>query len=248
VLDGLDRSTHALLATVRGLDDDQIHAPCNLPDWTRAEVVAHLTETAHAFRRCIQAGLAGRRVAFYPGGAEEREAGILAGRDRSARELAVMLDDACAALADTTRRIEDWERPVELTDFPTATIRRLILLRWTEVEVHHADLGTGYTPADWPPDFVDAVLPLRVEWRLPLQYVEAGIRGSWHLHRTDGDGEWTLYATDAGVRLEQGHAKGDCAVRGPGWALLAFVLGRPTADALEVFGDTGSFKAVFPGP
>ena len=31
--------------------------------------------------------------------------------------------------------------------------------RWREVELHHVDLGLGYEPADWPPAFVERVLP-----------------------------------------------------------------------------------------
>ena len=41
-----------------------------------------------------------------------------------------------------------------------------MLSRWREIEVHHADLGLGYTPADWPDDLVAAWLPRELE-RLP---------------------------------------------------------------------------------
>jgi maleylpyruvate isomerase len=34
-------------------------------------------------------------------------------------------------------------------------------MRRTEVEVHHADLGIGYSAADWPADFVDHLLKRR---------------------------------------------------------------------------------------
>lgn len=30
--------------------------------------------------------------------------------------------------------------------------------RWREVEIHHVDLNLGYTPDDWPEDYVDAEL------------------------------------------------------------------------------------------
>jgi len=31
--------------------------------------------------------------------------------------------------------------------------------RLVEVELHHADLGSGYTPADWPASFAGLGLP-----------------------------------------------------------------------------------------
>ncbi len=61
-------------------------------------------------------------------------------------------------------------------------------------------------------------------------------KGTLHLHRTDGEGEWLL--ADAGgsldVRLE--HAKGDVALRGPASALFLYLWGRGRAG-LELFGD-----------
>jgi maleylpyruvate isomerase len=35
--------------------------------------------------------------------------------------------------------------------------------RWREVELHHVDLGLGYTPADWPDEFVHLVLPEMID-------------------------------------------------------------------------------------
>ena len=44
------------------------------------------------------------------------------------------------------------------------------LHRWREVELHHVDLGLGYTPADWPEAYVErelaislALLPERLD-------------------------------------------------------------------------------------
>jgi maleylpyruvate isomerase len=31
--------------------------------------------------------------------------------------------------------------------------------RWREVEVHHVDLGTGYSPEDWPEEYLRRELP-----------------------------------------------------------------------------------------
>jgi maleylpyruvate isomerase len=52
------------------------------------------------------------------------------------------------------------------------TAETLPLRRWQEIEVHHLDLGTGYTHRDWPDAFVARRLPSMVE-QLP-QRLPAG--------------------------------------------------------------------------
>jgi maleylpyruvate isomerase len=37
--------------------------------------------------------------------------------------------------------------------------RSLPFFRWREVEIHHVDAGTGYTPSDWPDEYVRRELP-----------------------------------------------------------------------------------------
>lgn len=41
---------------------------------------------------------------------------------------------------------------MEAADIPT--------MRWREVEIHHADLGLGYVPAEWPAEFAEYLLAL----------------------------------------------------------------------------------------
>ena len=67
-----------------------------------------------------------------------------------------------------------------------------------------------------------------------------------HLHATDeglgAAGEWLLHGGPDGVRWESGHAKGDCAVRGPAVELLLVVLRRrplEQAQGVQLFGDAG---------
>jgi maleylpyruvate isomerase len=48
----------------------------------------------------------------------------------------------------------DWEGRFERTPGgPDFALRNVVLMRLREVEIHHADLGAGYTADDWPPDF-----------------------------------------------------------------------------------------------
>lgn len=67
-----------------------------------------------------------------------------------------------------------------------------------------------------------------------------------HLHATDDGlgaaGEWLLHGGADGVRWESGHAKGDCAVRGPAVELLLVVLRRrplEEAGGVQLYGDPG---------
>ena len=41
---------------------------------------------------------------------------------------------------------------------PPFSADECIDMRWREVEIHHADLGAGYTAADWPPAFTTYLL------------------------------------------------------------------------------------------
>jgi hypothetical protein len=64
---------------------------------------------------------------------------------------------------------------------------------------------------------------------------------TFHLHRTDGDGEWLVRLGPEGqVDAQRTHAKGDIALRGPASDLWLWTTGRldlDRSDAVEVLGD-----------
>lgn len=68
-----------------------------------------------------------------------------------------------------------------------------------------------------------------------------GEAASWHVHRTDGEGEWLIRRDPDGLTVVAEHAKADCALRGTGSDLLAFLTGRLSLDGapIEIFGDAG---------
>ena len=97
---------------------------------------------------------------MYPGGREERAADIAAGRGASARMVLgrpparVRLVDGGLERTARRRVVGDrvaWCR-ARGRSLETVDIRR------REVEVHHVDLGTDYTPVDWPVAFVGSTL------------------------------------------------------------------------------------------
>ncbi len=94
--------------------------------------------------------------------------------------------------------------------------------------------------ADLASDGIDELLGTLVPTRL-----SAYDGGSLHLHCTDVHGEWTIRSEAGAYVLERGHAKGDCALRGPASTLLLALWRRvPVSDpALELFGDVGVLDA-----
>jgi uncharacterized protein (TIGR03083 family) len=90
-------------------------------------------------------------------------------------------------------------------------------------------------------DGVDELLTVIVARRL------AQDPGRWdgesvHLHRTDGEGEWTVRLGPGGTSaVEHGHGKADMALRGPAESLWLWCTNRvPLAELpIECFGDAG---------
>ena len=64
----------------------------------------------------------------------------------------------------------------------------------------------------------------------------AELRGTIHLHATDGDGEW-LIELDESLTWKIGHHKGDVALRGARSDLELLLWGRVGLDNVEVLGD-----------
>ena len=124
---------------------------------------------------------------------------------------ALRLDDALAAVD----RAAGWELPTD----EQRPARQWVLARWTEVEIHRVDLFAGYGPDRWPPALVSRLLEREAprvadRAREPLLIVtepsQPGLaRQEWRV----GDGNTPTE------------------VRGPDWAVLAWLVGRPSVAA-----------------
>ena len=68
-------------------------------------------------------------------------------------------------------------------------------------------------------------------------------KGTLHLHRTDGHGEWFSRIADGGLVCERVHERGDVAVRGTGEQLDLVMWRRIQPGDVEVFGDVGVLEA-----
>ena len=167
-IDGCRRSYRALVDHIGGLTDEQARSASQLPDWTVGHVLTHLARNADSVVRRLEGAARDEVVDQYPGGYASRASEIAVGAGRPAVELVADVEASAARLEDccATLPADAWDRPTRDVSGAERAANTLMLTRWREIEVHHADLGLGYTPADWPDDLVAAWLPRELE-RLP---------------------------------------------------------------------------------
>lgn len=205
--------------------DADVAAPSLCDGWTRGHVLTHIARNADGIGDTLSGALRGEIVPRYPDGWDGRNAAIDEGARRpyaalvtDVRDSADRLDRVFGAIADA----DGWNLPTEAgTRAGSWPLRR-----WREVEIHRLDLDAGYTPDRWPPLLVAAVLPTvaetlgkRVEQAVRVTVTADGSLTGEHVGR-----EWT--AGEGGEPVE---------VRGPDWAILAWLVGRAsvTGDALS---------------
>jgi maleylpyruvate isomerase len=212
-LDDTVVATARFLGTISDLTDDDVRAPSLLPGWSRGHVITHVARNADALTRVLHGAQFEEPHAMYDS-AEQRDADIEAGAGRTAAELK---SDAVAACGRWVQAANEVHRShldspgCRLPGGETWPAYRVGAMRWTEVEVHHADLGLAYTASDWPPSFVDHLMKRR--------------------HRELADDEvavrWT--ATDTGASWSTGDGP---EVTGPASAIVWWLLGRGTGEGL----------------
>lgn len=190
-LDEMAAATDRLLATVDRLEDGDLRAPSLLPGWTRGHVLTHVARSADGMVNLVGWARSGERREMYAGGRAGRAADIEAGAGRHIGDVRLDLSDSADRLM------------AEFADFPSDALGRTVtlssgaqafgweipLLRVREVEIHHADLGAGYGPDDWSPEFARRTLDqlaklFRDERDCPVGTLVA----------TDADARWEVSA------------------------------------------------------
>ncbi len=171
--DQIDQATQRLIDTARIITEPDLRAPSLLPGWTRAHVLAHLARGADAMRNLLVGVRSGQDRPAYLS-AEARQADIEYGAGMQAKELVADLADSAMALRTIARQLPDegWQVPVRILDSATFPAAQLLTRRLVEVELHHCDLGAGYSPADWPAAFAGSELaePMFSQRRDRLSY------------------------------------------------------------------------------
>jgi maleylpyruvate isomerase len=222
LLQALRAATADLLQHLLGLgwSDNDVAAPSLCEGWTRGHVLTHLARNADGIADTLAGALRGEVVERYPGAPGARDAAIEDGAGRpyavlvaDVRDSADRLDRVFGAVADA----DAWDRPTE----HGAPADEWVLRRWREVEVHHVDLASDYTPDRWPPLFVTTVLPAAAD-SLPG-------RSDGPLH-VSVSAEGSLAPDLVGAEWTVGEGEGTD-VRGPDWAVLAWLTGRAATAA-----------------
>jgi maleylpyruvate isomerase len=159
-LDRLAAATGRLLATATTLSDAQAREPSLLPGWTRGHVLTHIARNSGGMVNLLRWARTGTETPMYAS-AESRGADIEAGARRPAADLAADVRESAAALAAEAATMPDdaWTARVRALHGPPFPAFGVLDRRLSEVEIHHVDLAAGYTPGDWPDDFLTEALP-----------------------------------------------------------------------------------------
>ena len=184
-LEELAAATRRLVRTVDGMTDPAYAEPSLLPDWTRGHVVAHLVLNAEGLAGALRGVAGGRSVPMYAS-PEARDSDIAALATAGPEPIRSRLLGAVTDFAQALVAVPDgaWGVEIDRTPgrraFPASAV---IGMRHREVEIHHADLGLAYTPADWPPAFA-----VRLIESMP----KPGLTAPLTIHATDLDRSWQL--------------------------------------------------------
>ena len=187
-LDATVLATTRYLQALTELTDERAREPSLLPGWSRGHVVTHIARNADAITHALHQVLNGEDAWMYSS-QDDRNAQVEAGAHRPAVELRDDSAASCGRLLQVFNELHPAHLEVGVSRLPGGPVfypvREATGTRRTEVEVHHADLGMGYTPDDWPADFATALVARRQH--------ELGLDGpSMVLSATDLDGLWKL--------------------------------------------------------
>jgi uncharacterized protein (TIGR03083 family) len=223
------------------------------PGWSMATLVAHLGEVERFWAHVVEQR-AQSQIDFPDAelGVPERERSWYAAALEGNADLAALPPGLIPWFEQSAARlVEVFERtdPEEIVWHWSDDNRGITHMRNQAMEhtFHRwdAENAVGVTTEFDPAIAVDAIdqhFEVQIGAR---RYWNAFARGAgerYHLHRTDGDGEWTIQFDGDAYSVTRAHAKGDVAVRGTAEDLALWLWGRPTRDRLEVLGDRAVFE------
>ncbi len=258
-LERVAEARRGYLEAVDSLGDGGWGKPSLCAGWTATDVVAHVAGGDRLMRAAIH-GATGQDPTLLAGLPSEMAETASWGQAISAWEPARLREAArqeskemFGALREITERAPESMLRLPFGEIP---LPRAANLRTAEYVIHGYDL----TPATGrampvPAWYIDATLPRAAEMmtRTHQRSPHNGRAASFHLHRTDGEGEWIMRAEAGRAWTDAGHGHADVAFRGPAAGLYWLLIGRgrPQDHAVEVHGDpvlAAAFKEWFPGP
>ncbi len=195
-LDHLSEAGQRLTRTVDSLHADDWSVDSLLPGWTRAHVVAHLALNGEALRDVLRGQIDHAQVPMYAS-QESRDADIEKLAHAEPAELRGRLLGSLTTFLDVVQAVPDdtWTGRFERTPGgPTFPLDAVPMMRVREIEIHHADLGLGYTADDWPPAFASLVVDSMVR-RLDHSdgFADESSRdGGFRIAPLDSDRSWDV--------------------------------------------------------
>ena len=246
------------LQTVEALPAEDWTGPTLCEGWTAANVVAHVVTGDQLIRGLVwDATGQSRHGQDLPLDFADRHRRFEIASTWGPSKLKEMAhaesEQTVAAVAEAIEHAPD---AIVMMPIGPATMPVLRAMRLNEYIIHGHDLrpaiGRSIPIPEWFSEraLSDAVTRMV---RLHPRSAHKGKAASFHLHRTDGEGEWVLRANGGEAVAEPGHAKADVALRGPAEGLYWVLMGRgkPEEHGIEVHGDpalAAAFKEWFPGP
>lgn len=152
-IDALRDATDRLFDAVVKLEASAVTEPSLLPGWNRGHLLTHLSRNADALVNVLR----GRPMYASE---EMRDADINEGASRGIAEHAEDLRTSAERLSSLMAGLTDaqWESAVELRNGITDSASGIPFRRLVEVELHHVDLGIGYTLDELPGVFTDKAI------------------------------------------------------------------------------------------
>lgn len=226
--------------------------------WSAQHVVAHVTTGDQLVRGLLLDATGKSRAGEdlpvdFADRKKRMEAALTWEPEQLKRTARSASEKAVALIAETAEKA-----PETIVNMPFGVSPMPVLraLRLNEYIIHGHDLSPATGKArPVPAWFLDRGLTetITLMQRLHLRSPHKGKSATFHIHRTDGEGEWVLRADGGQAVMETGHAQADVALRGPGEGLYWVLMGRgkPEENGVELHGDpalAGAFKEWFPGP
>jgi len=254
-IEQVNEATRRLQAGLDTLTEADAARPSLCPGWTVGHVLTHIARNADGLRRGAEGARRGEAVPMYDS-AQARDDEIEAGAGRPMAELVADVTSSAAVLSDAWSALStaDWDRAMLHHRYGALPLNRTPMMRLSEVEIHHVDLGGRFRPDGWPDPFVAHVLSgaAGLSGRLPdglslqVRATDSGER--WNAGAGGGGGAGEGGTGDGGGAGDGAGAARSVVVAGPSWAIAAWLVGRPdsVADALSVTG--GELPLLRPWP
>ena len=159
LLDWWQRGEQLLGTALGRLTDEEFDAPSLLPDWSRAQVLAHVAGNADALVNLLQWARTGTETPMYPS-VEAREAQMAELSALPPGQLRVAVLAATQRLADAAAALpaEAWSAQVRTFSGRTVPAAEVPWMRCREVWVHAVDLVAGIEFSDIPDDVLAALV------------------------------------------------------------------------------------------